>query len=134
MVAEYHLACVTWGSTVTSPILPTELEEHLPPLACYLPPEDEMGAMDIRVRDHRARTLRVAMWCHHLDMAVSDPNSSWSLIKACHPMGVLLAYFLGPGMAWQLTFEDVIARVLKENRELFDTRRNEAVASLHHCN
>ena len=134
MVAEYHLACVTRGSAVTSPILPGELEECLPPLTGYLPPEDHMGATDIRVRDNWARNLRVAVWCHHLDMAVSDPNSSRSLIRACHQMGVLLAYFLGPGMAWKLTFEDVIARVLKENREQLDVRRDEAVTSLHRCN
>ena len=49
MIAEYHLACVTRGSPVTSPILPGELEEHLPPLAGYLPPEDRTGTTDIRV-------------------------------------------------------------------------------------
>ena len=49
-------------------------------------------------------------------------------------MGVLLAYFLGPGMAWKLTFEDVNARVLKENREQLDAQRDEAVTSLHRCN
>ena len=97
MVAEYHLACVTRGSPVTSPILPGELEERLPPLTSYLPPEDHTGATDVRVRDNWARTLHVAVWCHHLDMAVSDPNSSRSLIRARHQMGVLLAYFLGPG-------------------------------------
>ena len=40
MIAEYHMACVTRGSPVTSPIVPTELEERLPPLADYAPPED----------------------------------------------------------------------------------------------
>ena len=49
MVAEYHLACVTRGSPVTSPILPGKLEERLPPLTSYLPPEDHMGTTDIRV-------------------------------------------------------------------------------------
>ena len=134
MVAEYHLACVTRGSAVTSPILPGELEECLPPLAGYLPPEDHTGATDVRVRDNWARTLRVAVWCHHLDMAVGDPSSSWSLIRARHQMGVLLAYFLGPRMAWKLTFEDVIARVLKENCEQLDTWHDDAVTSLHSCN
>ena len=57
MIAEYHLACVTQGSPVTSPILPGELKEHLPPLAGYLPPEDHTGTTDIRVRDNWARTL-----------------------------------------------------------------------------
>ena len=76
----------------------------------------------------------MAMWCHHLDMAVSDPNSSWSLIRARHQMGVLLAYFLGPGTAWRLTFKDVVTQVLQENCQQLDAQRNEAVTSLHHCN
>ena len=49
-------------------------------------------------------------------------------------MGVLLAYFLGPGTAWRLTFEDVVAQVLKENCQQVDTQRDEAVTSLHSCN
>ena len=47
MIAEYHMACVTRGSPVTSPILPRELEEHLPSLASYAPPEDRMGSTDV---------------------------------------------------------------------------------------
>ena len=57
MIAEYHMACMTRGSPVTSPIVPRELEERLPPLADYAPPEDRSGTTDVRVRDHRARTL-----------------------------------------------------------------------------
>ena len=64
MIAEYHMACVTRGSAVTSPILPRELAEHLPPLADYAPPEDQSGATDVRIRDYWARTLRVAVLCH----------------------------------------------------------------------
>ena len=57
MIAEYHMACVTRGSLVTSPIVPRGLEESLPPLASYTPPEDQSGTTDVRVRDHWARTL-----------------------------------------------------------------------------
>ena len=57
MIAEYHMACVTRGPPVTSPIVPRGLEECLPPLADYALPEDRSGATDVRVRDHRARTL-----------------------------------------------------------------------------
>ena len=57
MIAEYHMACVTRGSMITSPILPRELAERLPPLAYYAPLKDQSGATDIRVRDHWARTL-----------------------------------------------------------------------------
>ena len=47
MIAEYHMACMTRGSPVTSPILPGELEERLPPLASYAPPEDHTGSTDV---------------------------------------------------------------------------------------
>ena len=57
MIAEYHMACMTRGSAVTSPILPRELAERLPPLADYAPSEDQSGATDVRIRDHWARTL-----------------------------------------------------------------------------
>ena len=75
-----------------------------------------------------------AVWCHRLDMAVSDLNSSRSLIKSCHQMGFLLAYFLGPGTAWKLTFEDVVAQVLREIRQHLDAQHNEAAISLRCCN
>ena len=85
MIAEYHMACVIRGSPVTSPIVPRELEEYLPPLADYAPPEDRSGSTDVRVRDHRARTLWVAVWCHRLDVALSEePASSGSLVRSRH--------------------------------------------------
>ena len=40
MISEYHMACVTRGPPVTSPILPGELEDCLPPLTDYASPED----------------------------------------------------------------------------------------------
>ena len=100
------MACVTRGSAVTSLILPRELVERLPPLADYAPPEDQSGATDIRIRDHQARTLRVAILCHRLDMALSEePASSGSLVRSRHHLGNLLAYFLSPGAAWELRFK-----------------------------
>ena len=68
---------------VTSPIVPRELKEHLPPLADYASPEDRSGATDIRVREHWTRTLQVVVWCHRLDMALSkEPASSGSLVRS----------------------------------------------------
>ena len=123
MIAEYHMACVTRGSLVTSPIVPRELEERLPPLADYAPPEDRSGSTDVRVRDHWARTLRMAVWCHWLDMALSKkPASSGSLVRSRHQLGCLLAYFLGPGTTWELQFKDVVTQVLKENLRHIDKR------------
>ena len=129
------MACVTRGSAVTSPILPRELVEHLPPLANYAPPEDQSGATDVRIRDHRARTLRVAILCHWLDMALSkEPASSGSLVRSRHRCGNLLAYFLGPGTAWELRFEDVVTQVLKENQRHIKMKRAKVATSLGNCN
>ena len=116
MIAEYHMACMTRGSAVTSPILPRELAERLPPLADYAPPKDQSGATNVWIRDHWARTLQVAILCHRLDMALSEePGSSKSLVRSRHHCGDLLAYFLDPGTAWELRFKDVVTQVLKEN-------------------
>ena len=134
MIAEYHMACVTQGSTVTSPILPRELAERLPPLADYAPPEDQSSATDIRVRDHWARTLRVAVLCHRLDMALrEEPGSSRTLVRSRHCCGDLLAYFLGPGTAWELHFEDMVIQVLKENWRHLEMKRAKVVTSLANC-
>ena len=82
MICEYHMACMTRGSPVTSPILPGELEDRLPPLIDYTSPEDRSGTTDVRVRDHQARTLQVAVWFHWLDMALSEePATSGSLVR-----------------------------------------------------
>ena len=121
MIAEYHMACMTRGSPVTSPLVPGELEEHLLPLTNYAPPEDHSGVTDVRVRDHWAQTLQVAVWCHCLDMTLSEPTSSGSLVRSRHRMGHFLAYFLGPGMAWGLQFKDVVTQVLKENWQQLET-------------
>ena len=100
MISKYHMACVTRGSPVTSPILPRVIEDRLPPLTDYALPEDRSGVTDVRVRDHPARTLRVAVWLHRLDMALSEePEASGSLVRARHSLGCLLAYFLAPGTA-----------------------------------
>ena len=102
MIIEYHMACMTRGSPVTSPIVLRGLEERLPPLADYAPPEDRSGATNIQIRDHRARMLRVAILCHWLAMALSEkPASSGSLVRSRHRLRNLLAYFLGPRTAWE---------------------------------
>ena len=135
MIAEYHMACVTRGPPVTSPIVLRELEERLPPLADYAPPEDRSGATDVWIRDHRARTLRVAVLCHRLDMALSEePASSGSLVRSRHRLGNLLAYFLSPGTAWELRFKDVVTQVLKENQRHVKKKRTKVATSLGKCN
>ena len=128
------MACMTRGFPVTSPILPGVIEDRLPPLADYAPPEDRSGVTDIRVWDHQARTLRVAVWLHRLDMALSEePAASGSLVRARHSLGHLLAYFLGPGTAWGLQFEDVINQVLRENKRHNEKKCTDSTSSLRKC-
>ena len=118
MISEYHMACVTRGSPVTSPILPGVIEDKLLPLTGYALPEDRSGVTDVRVRDHQAKTLWVAVWLHRLDMALSgEPLASGSLVWTQHSLGHLLTYFLAPGTTWGLRFEDVVDQVLLENRK-----------------
>ena len=64
MISEYHMACVTRGSLVTSLILPGELKDHLPALTDYTSPDNRSGVTDVRVWDHWVRTLWVAVWFH----------------------------------------------------------------------
>ena len=89
---------------------------------------------DVRVWDHQARTLRVAVWLHRLDMAHSgEPAASGSLVQAQHSLGRLLTYFLAPGTAWGLQFKDVIDQVLRENRRHNKRKCNESTSSLQKC-
>ena len=134
MISEYHMACVTRGSQVTSPILPGVIEDKLPPLTGYTLPEDRSGVTDVRVWDHQARTLHVAVWLHRLDMALSEePAASGSLVQARHSLGHLLAYFLAPGTTWGLQFKDVVDQVLRENRKQNKRKHNKSSSSLRKC-
>ena len=63
-----------------------------------------------------------------------EPGSSRTLVRSRHCCGDLLAYFLSPGTAWDLCFEDVVIQVLKENRRHLETKRAKAVTSLTNCN
>ena len=134
MISEYHMACMTRGSPVTSPILPGVIEDRLLPLTDYALPEDRSGVTDVRVWDHQARTLQVAIWLHRLDMAHNGkPTASGSLVQALHSLRHLLAYFLARGTTWGLQLEDVIDQVLKENRRHNERKRNESTSSLQKC-
>ena len=134
MISEYHMACMTRGSPVTSLILSGEIEDRLLPLTDYTPSEDRLGATDVRVWDHQVRTLRVAVWFHWLDMALSEePAASGSLVRTRHHLGHLLAYFLGPGTAWELQFENVVTQVLKENQRHNEKRCTDVASSLWKC-
>ena len=134
MISKYHMACVTRGSPVTSPILPGVIKDKLPPLTGYALPEDRLGVTNVRVWDHQARTLGVAVWLHRLDMALSEESAaSGSLVRARHSLSHLLAYFLAPGTTWGLQFKDVVDQVLRENRKQNERKHNESSSSLRKC-
>ena len=116
MIAEYHLACTTRGSTTTSPILPEAIEQYLPPLVDYVCP-DSTGLTDVRVHDYKARSLCVGVWLHRMDMTLSwEKKASESLVQSRHSKGLLLSYLLAPRTG-NLRFEEVVNRVLQENHE-----------------
>ena len=116
MIAEYHLACATRGSTTTSPILPEAVEQYLPPLADYARP-GSTGLTDVRVHDHKSRSLHVGVWLHRVDMSLSwEREASESLVQLRHDRGPLLSYLLVPRTS-NLRFEEVVTRVLQENWE-----------------
>ena len=75
MIAEFHMACVTRGSSVTSPILPKEIVDNLPPLVDYDLPEGS-GVTDVRVSEHKARSLCVGVWLHRMDMTLSEEREA----------------------------------------------------------
>ena len=114
VIAEYHLACATRGSTTMSPILPEAVEQYLPPLEDYTRPGGT-GITNVRVHDHKSHSLCVGVWLHQVDMFLSwEREASESLVQSRHVRGPLLSYLLAPGMG-NLCFEKVVARVIQEN-------------------
>ena len=129
MIAEYHLACATMGSTTTSPILPEAVERYLPLLADYARP-GSTGLTDVQVRDHKSSSLRVGVWLHQVDMSLSgEREASESLVQSRHVRGPLLSYLLAPGTG-NLRFEEVITRVLQENWEKHERAKERFRSSL----
>ena len=105
-ITEYHLACATRGSATMSPILPEAVEQYLPPLVDYVHPGGT-GITDVRVCDHKSRSLWVAVWLHRVDMSLSwEKEALESLVLLRHVRGHLLSYLLAPGTG-NLRFEEV---------------------------
>ena len=114
MIAEYHLTGSARGPSSLSPVLPEVATTLLLPIKDYMPGVAFEGTRDVRVLDH-ARTLRVAVWLHQLDMSISgDEMASETLEASRHRQGPLLDLFLTP-MTSNLTFKEVVNRVLYKN-------------------
>ena len=116
MISEYHLMCLSQGTSCISPLLPEAAKDLLPPVVVYTAACGFQGTWDLRVLE-KAKTLRVAVWLHRLDMATAgDGMASYSLDATQHSRGPLLEFLLAL-QASSLTFEEVINRVLAENRD-----------------
>ena len=114
MISEYHLTCLSQGPSFISLVLPEAAKDLLPPLEEYRAGGDFQGTQDARVLE-RAKTLRVAVWLHRLDMAATgDRKASYSLDTTKHGKGPLLEFLLAP-WASNLTFEEVVDQVLTKN-------------------
>ena len=115
MILEYHLTCLSQGSSCISPVLPEAAKDLLPPVEEYLADDSFQGTRDLRVLE-KAKTLRVAVWLHRLDMAAAGYEmASLSLDVARHGRGPLLEFLLAPQTS-SLTFEEVVQQVLAENQ------------------
>ena len=124
MIAEYHLNASAQGPSSLSPIIPQEAAALLPALKNYVPGVAFEGTRDVRVVDC-AKTLRVAVWLHQLDMAVGGEALASETLEALqHHLGPLLESFLTPRTS-NLTFQEVVDCVLKENHRA-------SQQSLHH--
>ena len=123
MILEYHLMCLSQGPYYISLVLPEAAKNLLPPLEEYRAGSNFQGTQDERVLE-RAKTLWVAVWLHHLDMATAgDRTSSYSLDTTRHGRGPLLEFLLAP-WASNLMFEEVVHWVLAENQDKIESSLN----------
>ena len=117
----------------TSPIPSQEIEEKLPPLVDYTHPAGT-GITNVRVQDNKAKSLRVAVWLHQLDMSLSqEKDASRSLVPSRHTQGCLLGYFLAPGTS-NLSYGEVLAQVIEENHMELRRMQEHLTSSLQNCN
>ena len=124
MIAEYHLTTSVRGPSSLSPIVPQEAAALLPALKHYVPGVAFEGTRDVRVVD-RAKTLQVAIWLHRLDMAMGGEALASKTLEALrHHLGPLPESFLTLRTS-NLTFQEVVDCVLKENHQASEQ-------SLHH--
>ena len=115
MIAEYHLTSSAWVSSSLCPVLPEAAKPLLAPIKSYVPGVVFESTHDVRVLD-RVKTLRVAAWLHRLDMSIGGDEMVFETLEASrHSLGPLLKSFLALTTS-SLTFQEVVDRVLHENR------------------
>ena len=115
MISEDHLTCLSQGSSCISLVLPEAAKDLLPPIEEYLADGSFQRTRALRVLE-KAKTLWVAVWLHHLDMAAAgDGIASLSLDVTQHGRRPLLEFLLAPQTS-SLMFEEVVQWVLVENQ------------------
>ena len=103
MIAEYHLTSSAQVSSSLCSVLLEAAKPLLPPIKSYMPGIAFEGTRDVRVTDH-AKTLRVAVWLHWLDMSMGgDEMASETLEASQHSLGPLLESFLALTMTLSQT-------------------------------
>ena len=114
MIVEYHLTGLAQGSSSIGLVLLEAAKDLLPPVQDYLAGGEFQGTQDMRIVE-RAKTLQIAAWLHHLDMAADgDETASLSLEATKHERGPLLELLLALMMS-SLTFMEVVECVLAKN-------------------
>ena len=87
MISEYHLTCLSQGPSYVSLVLPEAAKDLLPSVEEYMAGGGFQGTQDLSVLE-KAKTLRVAVWLHHLDMAAAgEGTASYSLEVTQHGRG-----------------------------------------------
>ena len=126
MIAEYHLMSSARVLSTLSPVLPEAAKPLLPALKTYVPNISFEGTQDMRVLDH-AKALRVAVWLHRLDMSTRGDEVALETLDASrHCLECLLESFLVPA-THGLSFREVVACCLYENRCDVQHRLNDLV-------
>ena len=126
MITEYHLMSSARVLTTMFLVLLEAAKLLLPAIKMYVSNISFEGTQDVRVLDH-AKTLRVAVWLHRLDMAVGgDQSASETLDTSRHCLGCLLESFLIP-TTHDLMFREVVTHCLYENRHDAEHRLDDFV-------
>ena len=124
MISKYHLTCLSQGPSYINPVLPEAAKNLLPSVKEYTAGRDFQGTWDAKVLQ-RAKTLQVAVWLHRLDMATAvNKKASYSLDTSKHGKGPLVEFLLAL-WASNLTFEEVVHRILGENQEKIESSLND---------
>ena len=63
-ITEYHLTASVRPYSSIGPILPKEIDQRLPHISEYMPPEDVFSTEDVRLKDAKAAVLMLATWLH----------------------------------------------------------------------